>query len=273
MKTKSVIADYYPNLTKTEKKIADFIMKDFDNQFSTMTLSELSNHLSLGEASIVRFCQKIQFKGFQDLKFALALDDAQEQNAFDQDNYMDCVASNMMNAIHETRGMVNAEELSRAITLIHDSDYTYFFGVGSSAFVAEMAEERFLRIGKRTKCIKESHIQCAQASICNEHDVIVAISLSGATSDLLMALRIARTNGCRMIAITNHELSPIAQLSDMVLITCGKENPVTGGTLTAMTTQMYIVDLLCTGYSIRYPYESKTSEQKVSSAINEKLNQ
>lgn len=271
MNTKEIIQEYYPSLTNSEKHIADFLLQDKDNTIVSLTLSEASSRLGFGEATIVRFCRKINFKGFQDLKFAIALDDAKAQDDTKAENYLDVIEQNMINVIHNTKALIDIYELQRAVKLISETKHLYFYGVGSSGFIAEMAEERLMRIGKRSKSFKESHLQCAQSAICDEGDVIVVISLSGSTRDLHEAVQVAKDNGCKIIAITNHIHSPISRLADCILLTNGKESPITGGTLTSMTSQMYVIDLLVTGYSNDHMEESTAYKEKVARAISKKL--
>ena len=82
------------------------------------------------------------------------------------------------------------------------------------------------------------------------NDVIVALSLSGHTKDIIDSLTVAKKQNAKIIAITNYLLSPVAQLADCVLITAGKENLLDGGSLTSKISQLYIIDLLSTGYAL-----------------------
>ena len=79
MKTKNLIEENYITLTKTEKKIANFLLADQNYLIINMTLQELSKELGLGEASIIRFCRKMGFRGFQDLKVSLAIENAKDE--------------------------------------------------------------------------------------------------------------------------------------------------------------------------------------------------
>lgn len=72
MNIKNMIYETYPKFTKTEMKIADFIMTDPD--ISNLSLSDLALQLQVGEASILRFCRKLKFYGFQDFKFTYVLE-------------------------------------------------------------------------------------------------------------------------------------------------------------------------------------------------------
>ena len=68
MQTLGIIESYYPSFTKSEKRIADFIIES-NSKVIDLTLSELAVMLNVGEATIVRFCRKMKLKGFQELKF------------------------------------------------------------------------------------------------------------------------------------------------------------------------------------------------------------
>ena len=271
MRIKQMIKEDYSEFTKMEKKIADFILGDDDNHIIAMTLAELSAKLELGEATIVRFCRKIKCKGFQDMKFAIALENTTVSTEVEVHNYLDLVENNMLNIIHETKKKADISQLEKAVNMISDTAYLYFFGLGSSGFIAQMAEERLLRVGYRSKAIVENHMQYAQSALCDEHDVIVAISLSGTTPELYDALCNAKENGCQLLAITDHMNSPIAKISDCVLLTNGIENPISGGTFTAMTSQIYVMDLLVTGYTRRHAEKVNYYKERVARSINRRF--
>ncbi|MBQ9283718.1 MAG: MurR/RpiR family transcriptional regulator [Acidaminococcaceae bacterium] len=63
----------YNGLTKSEQKLADFILKN-PSDVMHMTMSELADATVSADATVFRFCQKLGFSGFQGLKQALAGD-------------------------------------------------------------------------------------------------------------------------------------------------------------------------------------------------------
>ena len=70
------------------------------------------------------------------------------------------------------------------------------------------------------------------------------------TKDIIESLKVAKKQNVKIISITNFALSPVAQMADCVLITAGKENLLDGGSLTSKISQLYIIDLLSTGYAL-----------------------
>ena len=74
MQTIGSIETCYPTFTKSERKVADYILEHRKEGIEHITLAEFSSMLGVGEATIVRFCRKIDLKGFQELKFTLAVE-------------------------------------------------------------------------------------------------------------------------------------------------------------------------------------------------------
>jgi len=243
-----MIESCYPSLSKSERKVADYIMLEKGNVIYE-TLLEVSKKINVGEATILRFVKKVGFNGFQDLKLQIAKEDQPENESY-HENYIDSIAANMTKTIENTKAVLDINSLNGSIRLIDNSKRVFFFGVGSSGLAASEAQSRFLRMGKVGMAVTDSHFQVMYSSIIGEDDVIIALSLSGHTKDIIETVKIAKSRQVKVIAITNYALSPLAQLSDFVLLTAGKENLLDGGSLISKISQLYIIDLLCTGYAL-----------------------
>ncbi len=248
MKYISIIESCYPSLSKSEKKVADYILAEKGNIIYE-TLLEISKKINVGEATILRFVKKIGFNGFQDLKLQIAKDDKPENKSY-HENYMDSIANNMTSTILNTKKVLDIQQLNLSIKLIEESDRLFFYGVGASGLAAYEAQSRFVRMGKIGTSITDSHFQLMYSSLCNGNDVIIALSLSGYTKDMIDSLTVAKKQNAKIIAITNYALSPIAQIADCLLLTAGKENLLDGGSLISKISQLYVIDLLCTGYAL-----------------------
>lgn len=261
----------YSTLTKTEKKMADFILQDQDGLIINMTIQELSRQLRLGEASVIRFCRKMGFEGFQTLKLSIAMENAKKPEKSGTDREVSERLVKIFHTVKNTDGIVDRKVLEKAVDLLSESPMVYFYGMGSSGAVVEIADIRFVRMGGMSKALRDSHSQTAQSAIMNEKDVIVAVSVSGTTQDLYQTLKIAKDNGCRIIAITNHENSRIARLADYVLLSHAPENPMTGGSFESVISQLYVLDLLFLQYAARNEEKVDIYLEKAAIAISQKL--
>lgn len=246
-----MIDSFYPSLSKTEKTVADYVKKEKDH-IIYQTLQEISKNIDVGEATILRFCYKIGFEGFQDLKLNIAKEEPNlEQKP--KGNYTEQVTANITRSIVETKAVLNLEFLEESVDFMIKANRIVVYGIGASGNAAQELGSRLLRSGKMAHAVIDNHFQLMTSSILNSEDVIVAFSLSGSTLELVESLTIAKANKVKIIAVTNHILSPVASLADVVLLTAGKESPMDGGSLTGKISQLYIIDLLITGYSLRDP--------------------
>ena len=254
----------YPTLSKSEKKIADYI-KVVGNEIIYKTLQEVSQEVNVGEATVLRFCRKIGFDGFQNLKLEVA-----KQNTFSKtqhyEDYTTQIAKNMCDTINETKAAVDRTRVDKAVEMIRNAKNIFFFGSGSSGSIAKETQEKFIRYGKLCNYVEDSHFQLMHAAISQPGDVAIAFSLSGNTTDVLDTLKEAKKNGAKIIVITNYMLSLAASLADCVLISAGKESPLDGGSFAAKISQLYISDLLVTGYALKSE-EAKKMKRKSAEAV------
>lgn len=264
MQTLGIIESYYPSFTKSEKRVADFILQD-STKITDLTLSELAVTLDVGEATIVRFCRKIKLKGFQELKFLLAIDnDGKQQDNTDKHEF---IKNNLIQTIQITDSMIHQDEINHAIQMIEKAEFIYFFGIGTSGLAASMGESRLFRFGKQTKALTDSHRQLMQASLCNEKSLIIIVSVSGETKDLIEAAETAKKTGCGIITITNHITSTLAKLSDCVIISYGKVNLMNAGTFSSMVSQLFILDILTSGYGLNNAGTVRIARENIARAI------
>lgn len=268
MQTIGMIQTYYPSFTKSEKVVADYLLHNDSSKVDALTLSEFSQLLNVGEATIVRFCRKIQLKGFQELKFMLAID-SEEKKTNDIDKH-DAIKTNLINTIELSDNMLHQSEIDKAVEMIDQARDIFFFGIGTSGLSASMGETRLFRFGKNTKAITDSHIQCMQASLCDGDSLIVALSVSGETIDILEAITLAKANGAKLIAITNHINSSLAKYADITFISYGATNIIRAGTFSSMVSQMFILDILTSGYAIAYPQKIGGPREKTARSMMHK---
>lgn len=256
----------YPTLSKSEKKIADYLqIVGIDIIYKT--LQEVSHEVKVGEATVLRFCRKIGFDGFQNLKLEIA-----KQNSFSvmktpNEEYTENIAQNMCNAIHETKDALNKDELDKAIDMLKRAKNVFICGSGSSGEIAQETQQQLLRYGRICTYSNDSHFQLASCSITKPDDLVIAFTLSGSTIDIIDCLKLAKKNGAKIIVITNYILSPSANLADCILLTSGKESPLDGGSFTAKASQQYMSDVLVTGYALKNKEAAKIKEKTAEAAV------
>jgi len=271
----------YNQFTRTERKIADYVIKNVDKVLF-MSLSDLSGACKVADASVHRFCRRMGVKGYQEFKMKLSLsmtaedglervDTAAISKASSMDQMLDGILDTHINALKETRMLVNTEEISRIVFMMEQAKRVYFFGIGDSLLIAQSARNKFLRITNKVNCILDPHMQSMAASMATEEDLIIFISYSGSTKDNVYVAQIARESGAKIAAITRFPKSPLTEYVDALLVCGSNEAPLEGGSMGAKLSQLFIVDILFNEYYRRNKAESKENNKKTSRAVVEKL--
>lgn len=269
------IESYYPSLTKSEKRVADFILKKTE-AILYYSITDLSEEAYVSEATVLRFCRRIGMKGYQDFKLTLAkgLVETGNQDKSSKNSahkYVDIICDNTINAVRNMSMLVDRDDLELVVDKIDKAKTIYFFGVGTSGLTALDAKNRFIRIGKKVDAVVDPHIQSMVAATLTEDDLVVGVSISGSNRDTISSLEIAKANGATIIALTYYLRSPITKLADIVLPAGEKESPLEGGSLSAKIAQLYIIDLLCTGLVIKKKDYSLRMEEKTADAVVNKI--
>lgn len=231
-----IIKSVYNSLTKTEQKVADYIMVNHaEAVYSSVT--DLAEVVGVGETTVLRFCRKLGYRGFQEFKLAIAQNlmevDEQVYGKIEEQDSVDIVAKKIatqnVSALNDTVALLRESTLQAAVDKINSAKKIYFFGVGSSGITALDGKHRLMRLGYNTEHVSDSHIMSMTASLLGEEDLIIAISSSGSTKDVVDAIEIAKENNACIICITNQARSPITKYADLILLAANKESPFEGG--------------------------------------------
>lgn len=259
------------SLTKTEKKIANAILSQPD-LLSQCSLSEVAERLDVGEATFIRFCRTLGFKGYTDFKLDLAIELAtqeKESNALLDTEVSETdtpkeIASKLHvalnNVVAETINLLDFETLEKVVDELRQANRIFLFGVGSSGLTAEDAKHKLMRIGLQTDSVTNNHFMYMQAALLTKGDVVIGISHSGSSEETTKALRIARENGAVCIAITHNLRSPITDVADYVLVNGNRQGYMQGDSIGTKMAQLFILDLI---YALLVKAEpDKAMEQK-----------
>ena len=265
MKYFTLIDSYYPSLSKSEKKVANHI-KTQREKFIYQSIQEVAQDAKVAEATVLRFCRKIGFDGFRDMKLNIAKEST-PINAKRKDNYIEEIVHNFQETIQETYFAIDQKNLENATFLIKNAVRVFLYGIGSSANAVLDMQSRLLRYGKTVHNVTDSHYQMMNSSILTENDVVVAFSMSGVTQDIIDSMELAKKNNAKTIVITNYIQSPLASFGDILILTAGRESPMDGGSLTGRLSQLLIVDLLCTTYALLDEEVSMSMREKTANSV------
>lgn len=276
------IRSSYNQLTKAEKKVADFILAN-PKEVLFMSITDLADACEVGDTSVFRFCKTMELKGYQEFKMMLSLGISEGKEDVDQftgnnisldDSFSDLakkVLNTNISALTETYSLIREEDVNRAIDILHSARRILFFGAGASMLTAMKAMNKFLRIEDKVFGIQDSHMQAMAASTMSKEDAAVVFSYSGATKDTIHVAEVAKKAGAQIICITRFVKSPLSAYADITLLSGANEGPLQGGSTSAEISQLFLVDLLYMEYYRRYFDRCSANNEKTSASVTEKL--
>jgi glutamine---fructose-6-phosphate transaminase (isomerizing) len=165
-------------------------------------------------------------------------------------------AHHTLKEIHEQKktvlkGMIqNEEELTRFCDILLNAKSIYITGSGTSYHSALLAKHIFAKLAKmRIEPVISSEFQYVLDFI-DKDSVILAISQSGETADVLNSVKHAKQLGTKILSIVNISTSSLARISDSFLtVNCGPEIGVAATkSFTGQLSVFYtVIDKLCNG--------------------------
>lgn len=247
-----ILSEMLETLPESEKKIAAFIIQHPEEAI-TLTANELGKKSGTSGAAVIRLCKSLRLKSFQELKMRIAVD-LQNKNYSEYrdikpeesiNSIIQKMTTNSMQAIKETASILNREELKKAVNIIRKARKIIFIGVGASGIVAQDAQQKFLRIDKNVYAFTDIHMAATQIANAGEQDVVIGISYSGDTMEIVRMLQLAKQRKIPTIGLTKYGNSKVAEEADIILFTSSGHEPVfRSGATASRLAQLHVIDIL-----------------------------
>lgn len=266
-----------PDLTPLEHKVVGHIIAKEDFSEDT-SIKDIATETEVSEAMIVKIAKKLGFLGYRDFRASLVeyrkLEVSQMFNEISPDDdmqqLMHKVFRNSIQALEETLAILQPQVLMRAVDLLCGAQEIILYGVGGSAEIARDLMHKFLRIGVRSQVYDDSHMMLMSASLCSDHSVVIAISHSGCTSDVIEPLALARERGAKTIVLTNYDNSPITKYADVVLASTSQGSAFLGENAASRIAMLNILDVLFVALAQKNLAVSEENLIKTRSAVKNK---
>ncbi|ATP41898.1 transcriptional regulator [Solibacillus sp. R5-41] len=242
-------------LKPTEKIVADFIVNNTE-KIIHMPIAQLSLETKTSEATIIRMCRALHFKGFRDLKLSIAasLGQTKESTAYSEleknstiAQMIQTISVHNIQSIQQTLIANDKRELNKVIHQLDHARKIIVIGVGASAVVALDLEHKFKRIDKWCEAIIDSHGQLIAATHVNNKDIIFAISYSGETKEIINAVSEAKKNGATIITMTQNQRNALQTYADSSLFIVSNEAMIRSAATASRIAQLTLIDILFTG--------------------------
>lgn len=236
----------------TEKKIGDYIVRN-PKKVVDMTVGELAKECGVSEASVSRFCKRIELKGFHHLKISLAreLVDAKDDGEIsghisvdDMEGSLRGILSNKMEELRQTVAMIDREELKKILDVINNADTVLMAAVGNTIPVAMDGAYKLNQIGIRAMSTPIWETELGYSYNLTDKDIVVAISNSGESTGVIQVLEAAKSRGAVAISITNNARSSVAELSTYHITTATREKLFLDGYCFSRVSATMVIEII-----------------------------
>ena len=154
---------------------------------------------------------------------------------------------------------------------MQEARQVFCLGQGGSMLLANDICARFASLSTKFRTAGDSHLQLLTASLMNEADVVLFISYSGATRDMMETLRTAKAAGAKIILLTHYEDSPGALLADVVLLCGAQESPLDSGSIPIKVAVLYVAEVLVLRYILDDKPGSTEAQERTTEALAVKM--
>lgn len=210
------VQKYHALLTENDEKIASYLLANKKESILSFTITDLSEAISVSPASITRFCKKIKFNSFQEMKYSLLKEETSKR--VQNEKVSDIIFSYYEMIMTSTLQFITEEQILAISDAIIHADHIIFCGIGNSGLIAQEFNSRIERMGISSQAITDSHGMIIKSALLGKNDVIICISYTGKTHSVIDAARLAKKNKATVIAITNYENTELTKLSDEVVL-------------------------------------------------------
>lgn len=257
-------------MTLSEHRIATYVLQNPENATSS-SITKLAQISGVSEASVVRFCRSLKFSGYPEFRLALAADlgrraASNSGHELDGGITVDDTLEDIIRkvgradamAIESTVARLDTPTLAKVVDACQRAVTIGVVGVGASAFVALDLQLKLNRLGQRCIAWTDAHTALTSMATLDQGDLLIAISHSGATRDIVDVLQAFRTKGTSTAIITNNPRSSGASKADMMLLTTAGESAFRSGATASRIAQLTLVDCLCIALAQRDMARTRT---------------
>jgi DNA-binding MurR/RpiR family transcriptional regulator len=272
------IRQLYPRLALNERRLADFLLSQPDRA-RHLSSQKLAEESGVSQSSVVKFAQKLGYKGFPALKLALS-ESLADKDAITVHNHIlsddslkmvgEKLLSEKLSAIRATLDINSEEKLNQVLQLLKNARRTLLVGIGASGLVAKDFSWKLMKIGINAVAEQDMHALLASVQAMGPGDVLLAISYTGERREINLAAQEAAQVGAHVVAFTGFTPNTLQQSATHCLYTVAEEQSTRSAAVSSTTAQLALTDLLFMAL-VQHDPERASSHIRHSEALVKKL--
>ena len=245
-----------PTMPGAMARIAEVIAADPESA-AHASIVDLAERTGTSTATVTRFSRALGFKGYANLRVAVATETGRaEQARWETDISGDIapgdpldvalkvIATADTRAIQATAAGLDMSDVARVADAIATAGRVEIFGLGSSGTAGREMAFRLERIRVPVWSRSDTHTALTNAALLGPGDVAIGLSHSGRTVEVIETLAEAADHGALTVAVTSYGRSPLAEAADIVFTTAVQETTFRVAALSALHSTLLVLDLI-----------------------------
>lgn len=277
MSVRLIIRSKYDSLSKTYKKIADYMIFSGD-ELLKLTSLEIAKKCKTSSASVIRFVKFLGFSGLDELKIYIAKHSKTDSKHIDPIISKNDNVNKMCEKLHALVNssnddlfyQIDKEALKKSFEAIRKADNIYLLGIGASFLPAYDMFHKLRRINLKANFYFDTHTIVEAFNYLTKKDLVIAFSYSGITKEIVYPSEIAVSKGATVIAVTRNKPNKLSKLSTILLTVPCNEELTRIGAIASKYSSMVISDILYLGV-IQKDFENIEKELVNTSILTRKL--
>ncbi|OKL37451.1 MurR/RpiR family transcriptional regulator [Domibacillus mangrovi] len=221
-----LIKNKFSTLSPGQKKIAEFLV-DHRDEAVLKTAFQLGKKVGVSETTVIRFSYALGFSGFSDMQDMIqqewittkqhSTQHFQIQNEHTVGDMYAKVIEKESQILQQLLNQLNRKNIDQAIEELIQADRVYIGGFGASFAAAHWLYYSLSQL--RENVFLSQHVLPEQLCELKEGSVVIVFSFPRYTKDSLKLAEWVKKQHAKLISITDRQLSPIGQISDITITT------------------------------------------------------
>ena len=246
-----VLTDHFNDLTKSEKRIANFLRKN-QEESAFLSASEIASRLDLSEATLVRFARSLGFSSYPAMR-AVLQDNFRRRvthsarlrgrlnDLRDGGDIFERLTATEIDFLSQALDSIKREELNNAVEILHEHDRVFVFGLGPSVSLVDLLELRLRRFGREVVPLTNSGREFLEyLTMMGEKDLLFVICFFDQNPALKLVIDNANKVGATIIMLTDTLEAILGDKVDVVL--SAKRGPI--GEFHSLVVPMTVINSL-----------------------------
>lgn len=234
-----LIESKYEELTEVEKLIADYFIDTEDTDLSSKTVSQ---KLYTSEAALTRFAKKLDLSGYREFVYRFKVS---RKMAFNKKKEIDSpIFDTYREILLKSYNLYSYQDYDRLVEAILSSKRIFIYGVGSSGNLANEFGTRLIRLGLDAEAVTDTHMLLLNSVRLNAGDMVIGISYSGKSIEVIEGLRKASKLGLKTVLFVSNDKARWAKDFDFVMLLAHKQNLEYSNIISPQFPAMVMLDIL-----------------------------